>query len=95
MHEQQMAGHHGHDSGQIKAPCDSLDADCGDLDGVSLDGRGGQLKLKNFAELPVAVPAGFHAFEPVTTKAVISPTGPPDWSGRTTPLHVLHCVYLK
>jgi len=95
QHEQHMAGHHGHDTGKIKAPCDSLDADCGDPDNVSLDARGGQLKLKYVADMPVAIPTALQAFDPVTARAAVPHTGPPGWSTRTTPLHVLHCVYLK
>lgn len=94
-HEHEMAGHHGHGAAKAKAPCASLEADCGGIDDISLDGRGGQLKVKDLGDLPVAIVPGVEHWDPVVATTVREATGPPRWPGGSTPLHVLHCVYLK
>lgn len=94
-HEHEMAGHHGHGTPTAKAPCASLDTPCGDLDDVSLDGRAGQPKVKDFGDLPVAIVPGLEHWDTAVATTTRESTGPPRWPGRSTPLHVLHCVYLK
>ena len=94
-HEHEMAGHHGHGAGQVKAPCASLDSACGELDDVSLDGRSGQLKLDNPVDLPAAAPLMVDDWGGVAEMVIHPSTGPPDWPGGAPPLHVLNCVYLK
>ncbi len=94
-HEHEMAGHHGHSTPAAKAPCASLDAPCGELDDVSLDGRSGQLKAKDLGDLPVAIVPGLEHWDTVVATSIHEATGPPRWPGSSTPLHILHCVYLK
>lgn len=94
-HGHEMAGHHGHGAAKDRAPCASLDAGCGEVDDVSLDGRSGQLKIKDVGELPVAIVPGLEQWDTVVAPTIQESTGPPRWPGSSTPLHVLHCVYLK
>lgn len=94
-HEHEMMAHHGHGEAKAEAPCASLEAPCGELDDVSMDGRSGQLKVKDTVELPVAI-----AHEPATSTVTAGErcnyaTGPPQRAGLSPPLHVLFCVYLK
>ncbi len=54
-HEHEMMAHHGHGEAKAESPCASMQAQCGELDDVSFDGRTGQLKVKDTAEIPVAI----------------------------------------
>ena len=94
-HEHEMAGHHGHDAGQAKAPCASADSACGELEDVSIDGRNGQLKLEEPGDLPPAIPLLADDWGTVAVAPIQESTGPPDWPGGAPPIHVLNCVYLK
>ena len=93
--EHEMAGHHGHAVQAEQAPCASLDPGCGELDDVSLDGRSGQLKLKDLGELPVAVAPCYDSRFTTPATTIHESTGPPVWPGGAPPIHVLNCVYLK
>lgn len=94
-HEQEMAGHHGHGAAADEAPCASMQAPCGDLEDVSLDGRGGQLKVKDVVEAPVAITGDLvEPFADICSYAYSS-TDLPLLKGQSPPLHVLNCVYLK
>ena len=95
QHEHEMAGHHGHAVQADKAPCASMDSACGGLDDASLDGRGGQLKLKDFGDLQVVIVPAFDDWAAVAETTSPVSTGPPDWPGGAPPVHVLNCVYLK
>ena len=90
-----MAGHHGHGAEKEKAPCASFEADCGGIDDASFDGRAGQLKVKDLGDLPVVIVPGLDDWSTVVATPIQESTGPPLWPGGSTPLHVLHCVYLK
>jgi hypothetical protein len=94
-HEHEMAGHHGHAVEAEQAPCASADAGCGELDDVSLDGRGGQLKLKDLGDLPAVIEPCPDDWGAAAAATVHESTGPPDWPGGAPPIHVLNCVYLK
>ena len=95
QHEQHMAGHAGHAVEAQKAPCDSLDTDCCDLDDVSVDGRAGQAKLKEMGEAPVAITVVVASPAVRVPKSACPATGPPRWAADSPPIHVLNCVYLK
>jgi len=87
--------HHGHDAEADQAPCASMQVQCGDLDEFNVDGRNGQLKIKDVVELPVAITS--DVVDPVGTiyRHTYRSTNPPLLRGSSPPLHVLNCVYLK
>ena len=95
--EHEMAGHHGHgDRHDIHeataADCESLKAQCGDLDESNIDLRTGQAEIDGSQPL---AQAPFPAIE-VSVPRVLVPlaTGPPPCLSRGSPrLHELHCVY--
>jgi hypothetical protein len=93
--EHGMAMHHGHDAATGEAPCASMQAQCGDLDEFSVDGRNGQLKIKDVTELPVAIASDIVDPISVDYRYAYSSTDPPLLAGTSPPLHVLYCVYLK
>jgi hypothetical protein len=92
-HEHEMAMHHGHQ--QAKAPCASLQAPCDDIDDVSVDGRVGQLKAKNSAEMPIAIVHDVADVNARIYRQMYLPTGPPSPHGCGPALNILYCVYLK
>jgi len=94
-HEHEMASHHGHGGSKAEAPCASMQSQCGELDDVSLDGRTGQLKVKDVIELPVAVTYDLPAPAVAVARQIRYSTGPPHNGGVSPPLNVLFCVYLK
>ena len=94
-HEHEMVAHHGHEMPKAETPCASMQAQCGELDDVSFDGRSGQLKIKDTVELPVAILPDLAAPAVTVAERCHFPTGPPPHAGLSPPLHVLHCVYLK
>ena len=73
------------------------DTDCGFTDDVNYDGRNFKLKLKDLpSDLPLAISPVFLQVPALQT------TVSPDWHrlrspppGNSTPLNILHCVYLK
>ena len=92
-HEQEMAMHHGHH--QAEAPCASLQAQCDDIDDVSVDGRVGQLKAKHSAEMPGAITHDIAGVTAQSCRHIYPPTGPPAPQVHGPALNVLYCVYLK
>ena len=94
-HEHEMPAHHGHESSKAEASCASMQAQCGEPDDVSFDGRSGQLKVKDTVELPIVIAHDPSAPVMMIAKRCHFPTGPPRHRGLSPPLHVLHCVYLK
>ena len=90
-----MASHHGHGSFKDSAPCASLQAQCGDLDEISIDNHAGQLKVKDTAEQPVVAVAVIPEFQLYAGRNSIVSVDPPDQSTHAQALHVLYCVYLK
>lgn len=72
-----------------------MQAQCGELDDVSFDGRSGQLKVKDTVELPLLIVHDPAAPAVIMDDRCNLPTGPPRHAGLSPPLHVLHCVYLK
>lgn len=94
-HEHEMAAHHGHGDAQADEPCASMQSQCGELDDASLDGRSGQLKLKDAVELPLAIAHDSIAPAVIVAERCNYSTGPPRHAGLSPPLNVLFCVYLK
>ena len=92
-HEHEMAMHHGHH--QAESSCASLQASCDDIDDASLDGRTGQLKVKNAADVPVAITPYIADVTARTYRQMYPPTGPPGPHRNGPALNVLYCVYLK
>lgn len=90
-----MAMHHGHDAAADQAPCASMQVQCGDISEFSVDGRNGQLKIKDVVELPIANTSDLVDPVSVICRHSYSLTDPPLLAGTSPPLHVLHCVYLK
>jgi len=93
--EHEMAMHHGHDAAADQAPCASLQVQCGDLDEFSVDGRNGQLKIKDVVELPVAIASDIVDPVSASYRHTYRSTDPPFLAGASPPLRVLYCVYLK
>lgn len=94
-HEHEMAAHHNHGEAKAEAPCASMQSQCGELDDASLDGRTGQLKVKDAFELPLAIVHDPAAPAIAAAKRCHQSTGPPPHAGSSPPRHVLFCVYLK
>lgn len=88
-------GHHGHHGdAPAERGCDSLQSACGDLDEVSLDGRGSQAKGKNpleSAAAPVPTIVG-HSIVRATDR--YPTTDPPIREYSPPPLNLLFCVFL-
>ena len=92
--EDSMAAHHGHTGDQANAGCDSLEADCGDVSDFSVDGRQSQNKLKDKADLVLAVPVSLPevSLDPIGFSTTAA--DPPRPAGSSRRLHILHCVFL-
>jgi len=92
--EDLMAAQHGHHGDEANAGCDSLEADCGDVSDFSVDGRQSQNKLKDKADLVLAVPACLPAasLDPIGFSTTAADPPRPAVSSRR--LHILHCVFL-
>lgn len=95
-HARQHDGHDMSSEASRDMPCATSAADCSVFDEANVDGRTGQLKLKNApTELPVAMVASAERYADVQPKRtiVVRPpdTHPPD-SSRS--LNTLYCVYL-
>lgn len=94
---EEMAAHHGHHAAAEtdEAPCAALEAPCGDLDGVSLDQRGGQAKTKFSGDTSAAPVTELPAVELFRTEIQAAAAGPPGTTRASPPLNLLYCVFLK
>ena len=93
MADAEMAGHAGHHAAEPRPDCDMVSAECCDLADAMVDGRNGKFEL-SVDELSVNTLApSWPALQ--IQNAAIDDERPPDRRRRATPLHVLHCVYLK
>lgn len=92
--EDPMAAHHGGHGDEAEAGCDTLPADCGDIDEFSFEGRSSLSKLKDKTEivaiLPTVVPA--VTFDPVAYSTTAA--DPPGLTAAPPPKHLLNCVFL-
>ena len=72
-----------------------MQAQCGELEDASVDGRAGQLKIKDLGDTPAAIVDRLPRHELGHDRVAVLSTGPPVAAGASPPLHVLNCVYLK
>lgn len=93
-HEHEMAMHHGSAEAKAKPPCASMQAQCGELDDFSVDGRSGQLKAKDVVDLTAILSHEYTELADQSLWLARGSTDPPDDPFGSPPLHVLHCVYL-
>lgn len=91
----EMAAHHGNHGDDSRSGCDSLPADCGEIDVFSLDGRTSQCKLKAKAETTALVSFALPevALDPVRVSTTAA--DPPESTTAPPPIHLLNCVFLN
>ena len=88
--EQEMA-HHGQHEFADTVECESMQAECCDLEAAAVDNRVGKYESQDDVSV-VAVPVGWPSLH--TLSVVRHEMRPPDPGNYSPPLHKLFCVYL-